>query len=115
MIVYIHYRGTVYTRQMVVYAHYNGTVCTEHMIVNYEQQMLQYHLVLQDPKKIRQLEDLVGRLHGEVSACNEKKEEVNSLVDNLVKLFDDEIQKNKIMDGLIENCREDKVNLSHVF
>ena len=50
-----------------------------------------------------------------MSACNKKKEEVNSLVDNLVKLFDDEIQKNKIMDGLIENCREDKVNLSHVF
>ena len=50
-----------------------------------------------------------------MSACNEKKEEVNSLVDNLVKLFDEEIQKNKIMDGLIENCREDKVNLSLVF
>ena len=100
---------------MLVYTHCTGTVYTEHMIVNYEQQILQQYLVLQDPKKVRQLEDLVGRLHGELSSCNEKKEEVNSLVDNLVKLFDEEIQKNKIMDGLIENCQEDKVNLSLVF
>ena len=74
----------------------------------------QYYLLLQDPEQGTQLYDLVADLHGQESACKDKKEKVNNLVDSLVKLFDEEIQKNKKIDGLIENCREDKINLSLV-
>merc|ERR1711872_415853 len=65
----------------------------------------------QDPDLLQHQVYLVAGLHAQVSACGDKKEELNTLVDKMVKVFDQERQKNMNLDGLIENCQEDKTNV----
>ena len=67
--------------------------------------------MLQDPDQVQHQVDLVAGLHAQVSACSDKKEESNTLVDKMVKVFDQERQKNMNLDGLLENCQEDKTNV----
>ena len=59
--------------------------------------------------------DLLDDLLTQVSSCNVKKAERNAMVDELVIVVEDAREKNKKLDGFVEFCQEDKMNISRTF
>ena len=62
-----------------------------------------------------ELQSLVGNLSEQLSSCQITTTEMDAEVDKMVMEGEEEINKNKHLDGLMENCVEDKMNITRVY
>ena len=67
---------------------------------------------MQDPEILTELKSLVDDLIAQVSSCETNRTERDAEVDRLVMVVEQETRKNKKLDGFMENCQEDKMNIT---